>query len=294
MTITEGGTRWPSRTRRSRPSSPVSTRAGQAARAPHDPQLRRPAGDGNVAREAMTKVAAVAAASRSLPRDRVHVPQFDRRPRHAADNRRGSRLPARGVLARRRVARESRSRFASGCSTTIRGRTAGVRGRRCCSRTACTTGSCTSPDAQRDAVVHGVSHRDRQGRLRRRGSRHSRTVAVLRALLLIEAIDAHRDPGHPAADYARTVFDRFEDTGVRDQVARLCMERNGEVPELPHPDDRAGADSKDTVECAALALAGSARYLATVPATERAPDAHGSSQRRSRPSRSPIRRRFSG
>ena len=37
-------------------------------------------------------------------------------------------------------------------------------------------------------------------------------------------------PGHPAAEYAPTVLDRFENTGVRDQIARLCIDGTAKFP----------------------------------------------------------------
>jgi mannitol 2-dehydrogenase len=82
-------------------------------------------------------------------------------------------------------------------------------------------------------------------------------------------------PGHPAAGYAETVLRRFANTGVRDQIARLCIDgtskfRSFLVPTVETQIERGGA-----LRCGALALAGWARYLATVPPAARAPDSHG-------------------
>jgi len=56
------------------------------------------------------------------------------------------------------------------------------------------------------------------------------------------------------------------------------------------PDDRAAAQLAVPSRCAALALAGWARYLATVPEAERAPDPQGISRRLLAVRRSPTRR----
>jgi mannitol 2-dehydrogenase len=82
-------------------------------------------------------------------------------------------------------------------------------------------------------------------------------------------------PGYPAADYARTVLDRFENTGVRDQIARLCIDGTAKFPSFLIPTIERQLELDGPLECAALALAGWARYLATVPAAERAGDPHG-------------------
>jgi mannitol 2-dehydrogenase len=82
-------------------------------------------------------------------------------------------------------------------------------------------------------------------------------------------------PGHPARDYAETVLGRFENASVRDQIARLCIDGTSKFPSFLIPTIEAQLARGGPVECAALALAGWMRYLATVPAAERAPDPHG-------------------
>jgi mannitol 2-dehydrogenase len=82
-------------------------------------------------------------------------------------------------------------------------------------------------------------------------------------------------PGHPAREYAETVFRRFANVNVRDQIARLCIDGASKFPTFLIPTVEAQLERGGPVACAALALAGWARYLATVPETERAPDAHG-------------------
>jgi mannitol 2-dehydrogenase len=82
-------------------------------------------------------------------------------------------------------------------------------------------------------------------------------------------------PGHPAEDFARSVLGRFENTGVRDQIARLCIDGTAKFPTFLIPTIERQLELDGPVECAALALAGWARYLATVPAAERAHDPDG-------------------
>jgi mannitol 2-dehydrogenase len=98
----------------------------------------------------------------------------------------------------------------------------------------------------------------------------------LERFLSTEAIPTLTEiPGHPAADYASTVLGRFENTGVRDQIARLCIDGTAKFPSFLIPTIERQLELDGPVECAALALAGWARYLATVPAAERAHDPSG-------------------
>ena len=82
-------------------------------------------------------------------------------------------------------------------------------------------------------------------------------------------------PGHPAADYASTVLSRFANSGVRDQIARLCIDGTAKFPSFLIPTIERELELGGPIECGALALAGWARYLAVTPAAERAPDPHG-------------------
>jgi mannitol 2-dehydrogenase len=98
----------------------------------------------------------------------------------------------------------------------------------------------------------------------------------LERFLSTEAIPTLTEiPGHPAADYARSVLGRFENTGVRDQIARLCIDGTAKFPSFLIPTVERQLELDGPIECAALALAGWARYLATVSAAERANDSHG-------------------
>jgi mannitol 2-dehydrogenase len=82
-------------------------------------------------------------------------------------------------------------------------------------------------------------------------------------------------PGHPARDYAETVLRRFENASVRDQIARLCIDGTSKFPSFLIPTVETQLARGGPVKCSALALAGWMRYLAIVPADERAPDPHG-------------------
>ena len=81
--------------------------------------------------------------------------------------------------------------------------------------------------------------------------------------------------GHPAEDYADTVLGRFANTGVRDQIARLCIDGTAKFPSFLIPTVEAQIAREGPVACAALALAAWARYLATMPPERRAPDSRG-------------------
>jgi mannitol 2-dehydrogenase len=100
----------------------------------------------------------------------------------------------------------------------------------------------------------------------------------LERLLAREAIPTLAEiPGHPAASYGRTVLDRYENTGVRDQIARLCVDGTAKFPAFLIPTIEGEIEREGPLECAALALAGWARYLATVPSEARAHDPSGDS-----------------
>lgn len=82
-------------------------------------------------------------------------------------------------------------------------------------------------------------------------------------------------PGHPREDYIGTVFERFASTGIRDQIARLCIDGSAKFPTFLLPTVCAQLDLGGPVCSAATALAGWARYLGTVPSDEQAHDALG-------------------
>jgi mannitol 2-dehydrogenase len=96
----------------------------------------------------------------------------------------------------------------------------------------------------------------------------------LERLLHDEAIPTLTEiPGHPREAYAETVLRRFENTGVRDQIARLCIDGTAKFSTFLIPTIERQLELAGPVDCAALALAGWARYLATTPREERAADA---------------------
>jgi mannitol 2-dehydrogenase len=96
----------------------------------------------------------------------------------------------------------------------------------------------------------------------------------LERMLREEAIPTLTEiPGHPREEYAETVFQRFGNTGVRDQIMRLCIDGTAKFPKFLIPTIERQLELGGPVDCAALALAGWARYLATTPAEERATDA---------------------
>lgn len=81
--------------------------------------------------------------------------------------------------------------------------------------------------------------------------------------------------GHPPAEYAETVLQRFTNTGVRDQIARLCIDGTSKLRSFLIPTVEMQLERGGSVRCATLALAAWARYLATVPPALRAPDSRG-------------------
>lgn len=103
----------------------------------------------------------------------------------------------------------------------------------------------------------------------------------LEQFLLTEAAPA-LDPigGHPPEHYAATVVDRFANIGVRDQIARLCIDGTSKFPTFLMPTIASQLARGGPIERAALALAGWAHYLAEVP---EAVQAHDSMGERSRP-----------
>jgi mannitol 2-dehydrogenase len=102
----------------------------------------------------------------------------------------------------------------------------------------------------------------------------------LRHLLDDEAVPSLTSiPGHPPADYAVSVLDRFANTGVRDQIARLCIDGSAKFPTFLLPTIAFQLEHGGPIARSALALAGWARYLATVPPDRQAFDAAGDTAR---------------
>jgi mannitol 2-dehydrogenase len=79
-------------------------------------------------------------------------------------------------------------------------------------------------------------------------------------------------PGHPRTDYATSVLERFASTGVRDQIARLCIDGTAKIATFLIPTVEGQLARDGPIDCGALTLASWARYLATTPPAERSPD----------------------
>jgi mannitol 2-dehydrogenase len=82
-------------------------------------------------------------------------------------------------------------------------------------------------------------------------------------------------PGYPAGGYVASVLERFANTGVRDQIARLCIDGSAKFPTFLLPTIAFQLEHAGPISHSALGLAGWARYLATVPAERQAFDAAG-------------------
>ena len=105
--------------------------------------------------------------------------------------------------------------------------------------------------------------------------------AFLEALLYEEAIPTLAEiPGHPREQYAASVLERFENPGVGDQIARVCIDGSAKFPTFLIPSLERQVEHGGPIERAATALAGWARYLAVVDPAEQAFDASGDVARR--------------
>ena len=99
-------------------------------------------------------------------------------------------------------------------------------------------------------------------------------------LLYAEALPSLRAiPGYPPEDYVVSVLDRFANTGVRDQIARLCVDGTAKFPTFLIPTLEFQISHEGPIAGGTLALAGWARYLASVPADQQAFDASGDAAR---------------
>lgn len=86
-------------------------------------------------------------------------------------------------------------------------------------------------------------------------------------------------PGHPTAHYIQTVLERFSSRGIRDQIARLCIDGTAKFPTFVIPTIERQLAIGGPIGLCALALAGWARYLGFVPESQQAFDANGSRSR---------------
>jgi mannitol 2-dehydrogenase len=100
--------------------------------------------------------------------------------------------------------------------------------------------------------------------------------AFLEDLLRDEAIPTLTQiPGHPAEDYAGIVLERFANTGVHDQIARVCLDGSAKFPTFLIPTVERQLQAGGPIERAATALAGWARYLGVVDPAQQSFDADG-------------------
>ena len=105
-------------------------------------------------------------------------------------------------------------------------------------------------------------------------------TAFLDELLHTEALPTLVEiPGHRREDYIATVLGRFTNTGVRDQIARLCIDGTAKFPTFLIPTIERQLELGGPIRCATLALAAWARYLGTVPIGEQSFDTHGDTTR---------------
>jgi mannitol 2-dehydrogenase len=87
-------------------------------------------------------------------------------------------------------------------------------------------------------------------------------------------------PGHPREQYVASVVDRFANRGVRDQIARLCIDGSAKFPTFLIPTIVRQLEAGGPIERAATALAGWARYLGAVDPADQSFDAAGDAARR--------------
>jgi mannitol 2-dehydrogenase len=86
-------------------------------------------------------------------------------------------------------------------------------------------------------------------------------------------------PGHSREDYIVSVLDRFANRGIRDQIARLCIDGSAKFPAFLVPTIVRQLELGGPIERGASALAGWARYLGVVDPAEQAFDASGNAAR---------------
>jgi mannitol 2-dehydrogenase len=103
----------------------------------------------------------------------------------------------------------------------------------------------------------------------------------LEALLYREAMPTLVEiPGHPREEYVASVLERFSNGGVRDQIARLCIDGSAKFPTFLIPTIVRQLEIDGPIDRAATALAGWARYLGVVDPADQSFDASGDTARR--------------
>jgi mannitol 2-dehydrogenase len=105
--------------------------------------------------------------------------------------------------------------------------------------------------------------------------------AFLDGLLRDEAMPTLVEiPGHPREEYAASVLERFANAGVRDQIARVCLDGSAKFPAFLIPTIERQLETGGPIERSAMALAGWARYLGVVDPERQSFDADGDAARR--------------
>jgi mannitol 2-dehydrogenase len=87
-------------------------------------------------------------------------------------------------------------------------------------------------------------------------------------------------PGHPRERYIASVLERFANPGVRDQIARVCIDGTAKFPAFLIPTIARQLEVDGPIHHAATALAGWARYLAVVDPVDQAFDSSAEEARR--------------
>jgi mannitol 2-dehydrogenase len=107
------------------------------------------------------------------------------------------------------------------------------------------------------------------------------THAFLDELLHREAMPTLDEiPGHPREQYIASVLERFANPGVRDQIARLCIDGSAKFSSFLIPTIARQLELDGPIERAATALAAWARYLAVVDPADQAFDSNADAARR--------------
>jgi mannitol 2-dehydrogenase len=106
-------------------------------------------------------------------------------------------------------------------------------------------------------------------------------AAFLEQLLRLEAVPTLVEiPGHPMERYISTVLERFTNRGIRDQIARVCIDGSAKFPAFVIPTIARQLETGGPIEHATAGLAAWARYLAVVDPAAQAFDASAAVARR--------------
>jgi mannitol 2-dehydrogenase len=107
------------------------------------------------------------------------------------------------------------------------------------------------------------------------------TRSFLEDLLQREAMPTLVEiPGHPREQYIASVLERFANPGVRDQIARLCVDGSAKFAKFLIPTVARQLEVNGRIEHAATALAAWARYLAVVEPAAQSFDSNADVARR--------------